>query len=192
MTHSLVVSGWSQFVVFHETRYCLKIIWNSGLYWACHGQALQWVDSQHQTTSLQVATTPSNRIPQLHPATFHSQPQYQAWTFRDRGSYSRKSLSLNVPNTSLLVNIPQSIEALLEETKVASAQASSTPTSVASTVASTESPASVQHSKNTAGDSTSQTPAPEANFLPNTANNKFIYLVSLEEVRRICWGSLPP
>lgn len=50
----------------------------------------------------------------------------------------------NVPNTSLLVNIPQPTAASLKGTTVGSAQANSTPSSVASVVASAESPASRQ------------------------------------------------
>ncbi|KAK2107978.1 Transcriptional repressor p66-alpha [Saguinus oedipus] len=50
----------------------------------------------------------------------------------------------NVPDTSLLVNILQPTPASLKGTTVTSAQANSTPTSVASVVTSTESPASRQ------------------------------------------------
>lgn len=50
----------------------------------------------------------------------------------------------NVPNTSLLVNIPQPTPASLKGTTATSAQANSTPTSVASVVTSAESPASRQ------------------------------------------------
>ncbi|XP_028717168.2 transcriptional repressor p66-alpha isoform X1 [Peromyscus leucopus] len=98
----------------------------------------------------------------------------------------------NVPNTSLLVNIPQPSAASLKGTTVASAQASSTPTSVASVVASVESPASRQAAaklalrkqleKTLLEIPPPKPPAPEMNFLPSAANNEFIYLVGLEEV----------
>ncbi|OBS58380.1 hypothetical protein A6R68_10509 [Neotoma lepida] len=98
----------------------------------------------------------------------------------------------NVPNTSLLVNIPQPTAASLKGTTVASAQASSTPTSVASVVASVESPASRQAAaklalrkqleKTLLEIPPPKPPAPEMNFLPSAANNEFIYLVGLEEV----------
>ncbi|XP_051034003.1 transcriptional repressor p66-alpha isoform X5 [Phodopus roborovskii] len=98
----------------------------------------------------------------------------------------------NVPNTSLLVNIPQPTAASLKGTTVASAQASSTPTSVASVVASAESPASRQAAaklalrkqleKTLLEIPPPKPPAPEMNFLPSAANNEFIYLVGLEEV----------
>ncbi|XP_028641917.1 transcriptional repressor p66-alpha isoform X1 [Grammomys surdaster] len=98
----------------------------------------------------------------------------------------------NVPNTSLLVNIPQPTAASLKGTTVASAQANSTPTSVASVVASAESPASRQAAaklalrkqleKTLLEIPPPKPPAPEMNFLPSAANNEFIYLVGLEEV----------
>ncbi|XP_005409693.1 PREDICTED: transcriptional repressor p66-alpha isoform X3 [Chinchilla lanigera] len=98
----------------------------------------------------------------------------------------------NVPNASLLVNIPQATPASLKGTTTASAQASSTPTSVASVVASAESPASRQAAaklalrkqleKTLLEIPPPKPPAPEMNFLPSAANNEFIYLVGLEEV----------
>lgn len=98
----------------------------------------------------------------------------------------------NVPNTSLLVNIPQPTAASLKGTTVASAQANSTPASVASVVASAESPASRQAAaklalrkqleKTLLEIPPPKPPAPEMNFLPSAANNEFIYLVGLEEV----------
>ncbi|NP_001273379.1 transcriptional repressor p66 alpha isoform d [Mus musculus] len=98
----------------------------------------------------------------------------------------------NVPNTSLLVNIPQPTAASMKGTAVASAQANSTPTSVASVVASAESPASRQAAaklalrkqleKTLLEIPPPKPPAPEMNFLPSAANNEFIYLVGLEEV----------
>ncbi|XP_051025958.1 transcriptional repressor p66-alpha isoform X2 [Acomys russatus] len=98
----------------------------------------------------------------------------------------------NVPNTSLLVNIPQPAAASLKGTTVASAQANSTPSSVASVVASAESPASRQAAaklalrkqleKTLLEIPPPKPPAPEMNFLPSAANNEFIYLVGLEEV----------
>ncbi|XP_020039321.2 transcriptional repressor p66-alpha isoform X3 [Castor canadensis] len=98
----------------------------------------------------------------------------------------------NVPNTSLLVNIPQPTAASLKGTTAASAQANSTPTSVASVVTSGESPASRQAAaklalrkqleKTLLEIPPPKPPAPEMNFLPSAANNEFIYLVGLEEV----------
>ncbi|XP_031515586.1 transcriptional repressor p66-alpha isoform X5 [Papio anubis] len=98
----------------------------------------------------------------------------------------------NVPNTSLLVNIPQPTPASLKGTTATSAQANSTPTSVASVVTSAESPASRQAAaklalrkqleKTLLEIPPPKPPAPEMNFLPSAANNEFIYLVGLEEV----------
>ncbi|XP_008567961.1 PREDICTED: transcriptional repressor p66-alpha isoform X2 [Galeopterus variegatus] len=98
----------------------------------------------------------------------------------------------SVPNTSLLVNIPQPTPASLKGTTAASAQANSTSTSVASVVTSTESPASRQAAaklalrkqleKTLLEIPPPKPPAPEMNFLPSAANNEFIYLVGLEEV----------
>lgn len=98
----------------------------------------------------------------------------------------------NVPNASLLVNIPQATPASLKGTTAASAQANSTSTSVASVVASAESPASRQAAaklalrkqleKTLLEIPPPKPPAPEMNFLPSAANNEFIYLVGLEEV----------
>ncbi|ELK19222.1 Transcriptional repressor p66-alpha [Pteropus alecto] len=98
----------------------------------------------------------------------------------------------NVPNTSLLVNIPQPSQASLKGTTATSAQANSTPTSVASVVTSADSPASRQAAaklalrkqleKTLLEIPPPKPPAPEMNFLPSAANNEFIYLVGLEEV----------
>lgn len=98
----------------------------------------------------------------------------------------------NVPNTSLLVNIPQATPASLKGTTATSTQANSTPTSVASVVASAESPASRQAAaklalrkqleKTLLEIPPPKPPAPEMSFLPSAANNEFIYLVGLEEV----------
>ncbi|XP_036702175.1 transcriptional repressor p66-alpha isoform X3 [Balaenoptera musculus] len=98
----------------------------------------------------------------------------------------------NVPNTSLLVNIPQPSPASLKGTTATSAQANSTPTSVTSVVTSADSPASRQAAaklalrkqleKTLLEIPPPKPPAPEMNFLPSAANNEFIYLVGLEEV----------
>lgn len=98
----------------------------------------------------------------------------------------------NVPNTSLLVNIPQPSPASLKGTTATSAQANSTPTSVSSVVTSADSPASRQAAaklalrkqleKTLLEIPPPKPPAPEMNFLPSAANNEFIYLVGLEEV----------
>ncbi|XP_065730418.1 transcriptional repressor p66-alpha isoform X3 [Phocoena phocoena] len=98
----------------------------------------------------------------------------------------------NVPNASLLVNIPQPSTASLKGTTATSAQANSTPTSVAPVVTSADSPASRQAAaklalrkqleKTLLEIPPPKPPAPEMNFLPSAANNEFIYLVGLEEV----------
>ncbi|XP_071075333.1 transcriptional repressor p66-alpha isoform X4 [Desmodus rotundus] len=98
----------------------------------------------------------------------------------------------NVPNTSLLVNIPQPSPASLKGTTATSAQGNSTSTSVTSVVTSGDSPASRQAAaklalrkqleKTLLEIPPPKPPAPEMNFLPSAANNEFIYLVGLEEV----------
>ncbi|XP_068276505.1 transcriptional repressor p66-alpha isoform X3 [Nyctibius grandis] len=98
----------------------------------------------------------------------------------------------NVPNTSLLVNIPQASPTSIKGTTVTSAQANATTTSAASIVNSNESPASRQAAaklalrkqleKTLLEIPPPKPPAPEMNFLPSAANNEFIYLVGLEEV----------
>nr|XP_056701118.1 transcriptional repressor p66-alpha isoform X2 [Euleptes europaea] len=100
----------------------------------------------------------------------------------------------NVPNASLLVNIPQASPTSLKGTAVTSAQANAvaTATSVASIVNSNDSPASRQAAaklalrkqleKTLLEIPPPKPPAPEMNFLPSAANNEFIYLVGLEEV----------
>nr|XP_036852074.1 transcriptional repressor p66-alpha isoform X3 [Manis javanica] len=98
----------------------------------------------------------------------------------------------NVPSTGLLVNIPQPSPASMKGMTTTSAQASSTPTSVASVVTSADSPASRQAAaklalrkqleKTLLEIPPPKPPAPEMNFLPSAANNEFIYLVGLEEV----------
>ncbi|XP_065714525.1 transcriptional repressor p66-alpha isoform X2 [Patagioenas fasciata] len=98
----------------------------------------------------------------------------------------------NVPNTSLLVNIPQASPASIKGTTVTSAQANATTTSAASIGNSSESPASRQAAaklalrkqleKTLLEIPPPKPPAPEMNFLPSAANNEFIYLVGLEEV----------
>ncbi|XP_068021162.1 transcriptional repressor p66-alpha isoform X4 [Melanerpes formicivorus] len=97
----------------------------------------------------------------------------------------------NVPNTSLLVNIPQASPTSIKGTTVTSAQANATTTSAAS-INSSESPASRQAAaklalrkqleKTLLEIPPPKPPAPEMNFLPSAANNEFIYLVGLEEV----------
>lgn len=83
-------------------------------------------------------------------------------------------------------------QASLKGTTATSAQANSTPTSVASVVTSADSPASRQAAaklalrkqleKTLLEIPPPKPPAPEMNFLPSAANNEFIYLVGLEEV----------
>ncbi|XP_053155835.1 transcriptional repressor p66-alpha isoform X2 [Hemicordylus capensis] len=99
----------------------------------------------------------------------------------------------NVPNASLLVNIPQASPTSLKGTAVTSAQANAaTTTSGAAIVNSNDSPASRQAAaklalrkqleKTLLEIPPPKPPAPEMNFLPSAANNEFIYLVGLEEV----------
>ncbi|KAG8126909.1 putative Transcriptional repressor p66-alpha-like protein [Naja naja] len=99
----------------------------------------------------------------------------------------------NVPNTSLLVNIPQASPTSLKGAAGTSAQVNaSTASSVASIVNSNDSPASRQAAaklalrkqleKTLLEIPPPKPPAPEMNFLPSAANNEFIYLVGLEEV----------
>ncbi|XP_025894608.1 transcriptional repressor p66-alpha isoform X2 [Nothoprocta perdicaria] len=98
----------------------------------------------------------------------------------------------NVPNTSLLVNIPQASPTSLKGTTVTAAQANATTTSAAALGNSSESPASRQAAaklalrkqleKTLLEIPPPKPPAPEMNFLPSAANNEFIYLVGLEEV----------
>ncbi|XP_032902704.1 transcriptional repressor p66-alpha isoform X8 [Amblyraja radiata] len=96
----------------------------------------------------------------------------------------------NVPNTSLLVNIPQASSAMKAST-LNSAQ-SNVGNTVTSAVNSNDSPASRQAAaklalrkqleKTLLEIPPPKPPAPELNFLPSAANNEFIYLVGLEEV----------
>ncbi|XP_032877800.1 transcriptional repressor p66-alpha-like, partial [Amblyraja radiata] len=96
----------------------------------------------------------------------------------------------NVPNTSLLVNIPQASSAMKAST-LNSGQ-SNVGNTVTSAVNSNDSPASRQAAaklalrkqleKTLLEIPPPKPPAPELNFLPSAANNEFIYLVGLEEV----------
>ncbi|XP_017689990.1 LOW QUALITY PROTEIN: transcriptional repressor p66-alpha [Chiroxiphia lanceolata] len=97
----------------------------------------------------------------------------------------------NVPNASLLVNIPQASPTSIKGPAVSSAQANSAAPG-ASLGGSGESPASRQAAaklalrkqleKTLLEIPPPKPPAPEMNFLPSAANNEFIYLVGLEEV----------
>ncbi|XP_068090279.1 transcriptional repressor p66-alpha isoform X2 [Hyperolius riggenbachi] len=94
----------------------------------------------------------------------------------------------NVPNTSLLVNIPQASPTSLK----GSAGTAGSATSISSTANVNDSPASRQAAaklalrkqleKTLLEIPPPKPPAPELNFLPSAANNEFIYLVGLEEV----------
>ncbi|XP_078280401.1 GATA zinc finger domain containing 2Ab isoform X2 [Rhinoraja longicauda] len=96
----------------------------------------------------------------------------------------------NVPNTSLLVNIPQASSTMKAST-LNSVQ-SNVGNSLTSVVNSNDSPASRQAAaklalrkqleKTLLEIPPPKPPAPELNFLPSAANNEFIYLVGLEEV----------
>ncbi|XP_027766023.1 transcriptional repressor p66-alpha isoform X3 [Empidonax traillii] len=97
----------------------------------------------------------------------------------------------NVPNTSLLVNIPQASPTSIKGSAVSSAQANPAGPGAA-LGGSGESPASRQAAaklalrkqleKTLLEIPPPKPPAPEMNFLPSAANNEFIYLVGLEEV----------
>ncbi|XP_075467232.1 transcriptional repressor p66-alpha isoform X3 [Ascaphus truei] len=93
----------------------------------------------------------------------------------------------NVPNTSLLVNIPQS-----SSTSLKGGASTGSSTNISSSGNSNDSPASRQAAaklalrkqleKTLLEIPPPKPPAPELNFLPSAANNEFIYLVGLEEV----------
>ncbi|XP_069042278.1 GATA zinc finger domain containing 2Ab isoform X2 [Lepisosteus oculatus] len=97
----------------------------------------------------------------------------------------------NVPNTSLLVNIPQASPTNLKSSSVTS-QAGLAGSGLSSAVNANDSPASRQAAaklalrkqleKTLLEIPPPKPPAPELNFLPSAANNEFIYLVGLEEV----------
>ncbi|XP_067824617.1 GATA zinc finger domain containing 2Ab isoform X6 [Heptranchias perlo] len=94
----------------------------------------------------------------------------------------------NVPNTSLLVNIPQASSTM----KASTVNSNAGNTTVSSVMNSNDSPASRQAAaklalrkqleKTLLEIPPPKPPAPELNFLPSAANNEFIYLVGLEEV----------
>ncbi|XP_048415755.1 GATA zinc finger domain containing 2Ab isoform X6 [Stegostoma tigrinum] len=97
----------------------------------------------------------------------------------------------NVPNTSLLVNIPQA-SSTMKASALNSAQSNASTNTVSSVMNSNDSPASRQAAaklalrkqleKTLLEIPPPKPPAPELNFLPSAANNEFIYLVGLEEV----------
>uniref|UniRef100_UPI00398F4882 GATA zinc finger domain containing 2Ab isoform X2 n=1 Tax=Pristiophorus japonicus TaxID=55135 RepID=UPI00398F4882 len=97
----------------------------------------------------------------------------------------------NVPNTSLLVNIPQA-SSTMKGSSLNSAQSNVGSNTGSSIMNSNESPASRQAAaklalrkqleKTLLEIPPPKPPAPELNFLPSAANNEFIYLVGLEEV----------
>ncbi|TRZ08787.1 hypothetical protein HGM15179_018325, partial [Zosterops borbonicus] len=98
----------------------------------------------------------------------------------------------NVPNASLLVNIPQASPTSLKGSAVSSGQAGSVPSGGSALAGSGEAPGSRQAAaklalrkqleKTLLEIPPPKPPAPEMNFLPSAANNEFIYLVGLEEV----------
>nr|XP_054506200.1 transcriptional repressor p66-alpha [Agelaius phoeniceus] len=98
----------------------------------------------------------------------------------------------NVPNASLLVNIPQASPTSLKGSAVPSGQAGAAPAGGAALGGSGEAPGSRQAAaklalrkqleKTLLEIPPPKPPAPEMNFLPSAANNEFIYLVGLEEV----------
>ncbi|XP_048469954.1 GATA zinc finger domain containing 2Ab isoform X4 [Rhincodon typus] len=97
----------------------------------------------------------------------------------------------NVPNTSLLVNIPQA-SSTMKASALNSTQSNANTNTVSSVMNSNDSPASRQAAaklalrkqleKTLLEIPPPKPPAPELNFLPSAANNEFIYLVGLEEV----------
>uniref|UniRef100_A0A8U8BVD8 Uncharacterized protein n=1 Tax=Geospiza parvula TaxID=87175 RepID=A0A8U8BVD8_GEOPR len=98
----------------------------------------------------------------------------------------------NVPNASLLVNIPQASPTSLKGSAVPSGQAGAAPAGGAALGGTGEAPGSRQAAaklalrkqleKTLLEIPPPKPPAPEMNFLPSAANNEFIYLVGLEEV----------
>ncbi|KAM3656454.1 LOW QUALITY PROTEIN: transcriptional repressor p66-alpha [Ammospiza maritima maritima] len=97
----------------------------------------------------------------------------------------------NVPNASLLVNIPQASPTSLKGSAVPSGQAGAAPAGGTALGGTGEAPGSRQAGKLALRKQLEKTlleipppkpPAPEMNFLPSAANNEFIYLVGLEEV----------
>uniref|UniRef100_A0A8C3NQF8 GATA zinc finger domain containing 2A n=1 Tax=Cyanoderma ruficeps TaxID=181631 RepID=A0A8C3NQF8_9PASS len=98
----------------------------------------------------------------------------------------------NVPNASLLVNIPQASPTSLKGSAVSSGQAGGVPAGAAALGGGGEAPGSRQAAaklalrkqleKTLLEIPPPKPPAPEMNFLPSAANNEFIYLVGLEEV----------
>ncbi|XP_053822037.1 transcriptional repressor p66-alpha isoform X2 [Vidua chalybeata] len=98
----------------------------------------------------------------------------------------------NVPNASLLVNIPQASPTSLKGSAVPSGQAGAAPAGGAALGGAGEAPGSRQAAaklalrkqleKTLLEIPPPKPPAPEMNFLPSAANNEFIYLVGLEEV----------
>lgn len=101
-------------------------------------------------------------------------------------------LGVALQQADQVVVSPKPSPASMKGMTTTSAQASSTPTSVASVVTSADSPASRQAAaklalrkqleKTLLEIPPPKPPAPEMNFLPSAANNEFIYLVGLEEV----------
>ncbi|XP_054142630.1 transcriptional repressor p66-alpha isoform X3 [Melozone crissalis] len=98
----------------------------------------------------------------------------------------------NVPNASLLVNIPQASPTSLKGSAVPSGQAGTAPAGGTALGGTGEAPGSRQAAaklalrkqleKTLLEIPPPKPPAPEMNFLPSAANNEFIYLVGLEEV----------
>ncbi|KAM6993057.1 transcriptional repressor p66-alpha isoform 1-T3 [Passerculus sandwichensis] len=98
----------------------------------------------------------------------------------------------NVPNASLLVNIPQASPTSLKGSAVPSGQAGAAPAGGTALGGTGEAPGSRQAAaklalrkqleKTLLEIPPPKPPAPEMNFLPSAANNEFIYLVGLEEV----------
>ncbi|XP_041085435.1 GATA zinc finger domain containing 2Ab isoform X3 [Polyodon spathula] len=89
----------------------------------------------------------------------------------------------NVPNTSLLVNIPQAsptnVKSSSAQGGIAGVNANDSP---ASRQAAAKLALRKQLEKTLLEIPPPKPPAPELNFLPSAANNEFIYLVGLEEV----------
>ncbi|XP_041326995.1 transcriptional repressor p66-alpha isoform X2 [Pyrgilauda ruficollis] len=98
----------------------------------------------------------------------------------------------NVPNASLLVNIPQASPTSLKGSAVPAGQAGAAPAGGTALGGTGEAPGSRQAAaklalrkqleKTLLEIPPPKPPAPEMNFLPSAANNEFIYLVGLEEV----------
>ncbi|KAL2089596.1 hypothetical protein ACEWY4_014284 [Coilia grayii] len=100
----------------------------------------------------------------------------------------------NVPNTNVLVNIPQASSTNMKSSTVSSNQSSTSTVNVNDSPASRQAAAKLalrkQLEKALLEIPPPKPPAPQLNFLPSAANNEFIYLVGLEEVVQMLLDTL--